>query len=56
MDGAVATLDIVAGIGISPFVIVAHGIANAVADGFFVTAANHSGSKAERDNTCCWRD
>ena len=53
LDGAVTTFAIVAGVagaGLSPFVIVALGLANVLADGFSMAAANYSGSKAERDN------
>ncbi len=53
IDGAVTTFAIVAGVagaGLSPFVIVALGIANVLADGFSMAAANYSGTKAERDN------
>ncbi|HKL65464.1 MAG TPA: VIT1/CCC1 transporter family protein [Roseovarius sp.] len=53
IDGAVTTFAIVAGVagaGLSPFVIVALGIANVLADGFSMAAANYSGTKAEFDN------
>ena len=53
IDGAVTTFAIVAGVagaGLSPFVIVALGIANVLADGFSMAAANYSGTKAELDN------
>jgi len=53
IDGAVTTFAIVAGVagaGLSPFIIVALGIANVLADGFSMAAANFSGTKAERDN------
>jgi len=53
IDGAVTTFAIVAGVagaGLSPFVIVALGMANVLADGFSMAAANYSGTKAERDN------
>lgn len=53
IDGAVTTFAIVAGVagaGFSPFVIVALGIANVLADGFSMAAANFSGTKAELDN------
>jgi len=53
IDGAVTTFAIVAGVagaGLSPFVIVALGIANVLADGFSMAAANYSGIKAEQDN------
>jgi len=53
IDGAVTTFAIVAGVagaGLSPFIIVALGIANVLADGFSMAAANYSGTKAELDN------
>ena len=53
IDGAVTTFAIVAGVagaGLSPFVIVALGVANVLADGFSMAAANFSGTKAELDN------
>ena len=53
IDGAVTTFAIVAGVvgaGLSPRVIVALGIANVLADGFSMAAANYSGIKAEADN------
>ncbi|KIC46693.1 membrane protein [Ruegeria sp. ANG-S4] len=53
IDGAVTTFAIVAGVagaGLSPFIVVALGIANVLADGFSMAAANYSGTKAERDN------
>ena len=53
IDGAVTTFAIVAGVagaGLSPFVIVALGIANVLADGFSMAAANYSGTKAELEN------
>ena len=53
IDGAVTTFAIVAGVagaGLSPFVIIALGIANVLADGFSMAAANYSGTKAELDN------
>lgn len=53
IDGAVTTFAIVAGVagaGLSPFVIVALGLANVLADGFSMAAANYSGIKAEQDN------
>lgn len=53
IDGSVTTFAIVAGVagaGLSPFVIVALGIANVLADGFSMAAGNYSGTKAERDN------
>ena len=59
IDGAVTTFAIVAGVagaGLSPFVIVALGIANVLADGFSMAAANYSGTKAELDNTRRLRD
>lgn len=53
IDGSVTTLAIVAGVmgaGLSPFVIVALGLANVLADGFSMAAGNYSGTKAEVDN------
>ncbi|GGH34507.1 Predicted Fe2+/Mn2+ transporter, VIT1/CCC1 family [Cribrihabitans marinus] len=53
IDGSVTTFAIVAGVagaGLSPFVIVALGVANVLADGFSMAAANYSGAKAEADN------
>ncbi len=53
IDGAVTTFAIVAGVagaGLSPFVIVALGLANFLADGFSMAAGNYSGTKAEKDN------
>ena len=53
IDGAVTTFAIVAGVagaGLSPFVILALGTANVLADGFSMAAANYSGTKAELDN------
>ncbi len=53
IDGAVTTFAIVAGVvgaGLSPRVIIVLGIANVLADGFSMAAANYSGSKAEADN------
>lgn len=53
IDGAVTTFAIVSGVagaGLAPFVIIALGIANVLADGFSMAAANYSGTKAELDN------
>ncbi|MGI9390750.1 MAG: VIT1/CCC1 transporter family protein [Boseongicola sp.] len=53
IDGTVTTFAIVAGVagaGLSPIVIVVLGLANVLADGFSMAAANYSGSKAEQDN------
>lgn len=53
IDGAVTTFAIVAGVagaGLSPFVIIALGVANVLADGFSMAAANYSGTRAELDN------
>ena len=53
VDGAVTTFAIVAGVmgaGLSPRVIIALGVANVLADGFSMAAANYSGTKAEADN------
>ncbi|MCE8510898.1 VIT1/CCC1 transporter family protein [Ruegeria pomeroyi] len=53
IDGSVTTFAIVAGVagaGLSPFVIVALGLANVLADGFSMAAGNYSGTKADLDN------
>lgn len=53
IDGTVTTFAIVAGVagaGLPPYVIVALGLANVLADGFSMAAANYSGTKAEHDN------
>ncbi|MEL6419477.1 MAG: VIT1/CCC1 transporter family protein, partial [Pseudomonadota bacterium] len=53
IDGSVTTFAIVAGVagaGLSPFVIVALGLANVLADGFSMAAGNYSGARADRDN------
>ncbi len=53
IDGSVTTFAIVAGVagaGLSPFVIVALGLANVLADGFSMAAGNYSGTKVELDN------
>lgn len=53
IDGSVTTFAIVAGVagaGLSPFVIVALGLANVLADGFSMAAGNYSGTKADADN------
>ncbi|MBJ3762991.1 VIT1/CCC1 transporter family protein [Maribius pontilimi] len=53
IDGAVTTFAIVAGVagaGLSPFVIVALGLANVFADGFSMAAGNYSATKAEVDD------
>ncbi len=53
IDGCVTTFAIVAGVagaGLSPFVIVALGLANVLADGFSMAAGNYSATKADRDN------
>lgn len=53
IDGSVTTFAIVAGVagaGLSPFVIVALGLANVLADGFSMAAGNYSGTKAEQDD------
>jgi len=53
IDGAVTTFAIVAGVagaGLSPFVIVALGLANVLADGFSMAAGNYAGTKADADN------
>ncbi|WP_170416790.1 VIT1/CCC1 transporter family protein [Ruegeria atlantica] len=53
IDGSVTTFAIVAGVagaGLSPFIVVALGLANVLADGFSMAAGNYSGTKAELDN------
>lgn len=53
IDGTVTTFAIVAGVagaGLSPFIVVVLGLANVLADGFSMAAANYSGIKAEQDN------
>jgi len=53
IDGSVTTFAIVAGVagaGLSPFIIVALGLANVLADGFSMAAGNYSGTKADADN------
>lgn len=53
IDGAVTTFAIVAGVagaGLSPFIIVALGLANVLADGFSMAAGNYSATKADSDN------
>ncbi|SHG76739.1 VIT1/CCC1 transporter family protein [Marivita hallyeonensis] len=53
IDGSVTTFAIVAGVagaGLSPWVIIALGIANVLADGFSMAAGNYSGTKAEIDD------
>lgn len=53
IDGSVTTFAIVAGVagaGLSPWVIIALGIANVLADGFSMAAGNFSGTKAELDD------
>ena len=53
IDGTVTTFAIVAGVagaGFSPIVIVVLGLANVLADGYSMAAANYSGSKADQDN------
>ena len=53
IDGTVTTFAIVAGVagaGLSPFIVVILGLANVLADGFSMAAANYSGTKADQDN------
>ncbi|MEO1788560.1 MAG: VIT1/CCC1 transporter family protein [Pseudomonadota bacterium] len=59
IDGAVTTFAIVAGVvgaGLSTRVIIILGIANVLADGFSMAAANYSGTKAEADNIARLRE
>lgn len=53
IDGAVTTFAIVAGVAgasLSASIILILGLANLIADGFSMAAANYSGTKAERDD------
>ena len=53
IDGSITTFAIVAGVagaGLSPFVIIALGLANVLADGFSMAAGNYSATKAELDD------
>lgn len=53
IDGTVTTFAIVAGVagaGLSPFVVVVLGLANVLAEGFSMAAADYSGTKADQDN------
>lgn len=53
IDGAVTTFALVSGVqgaGFSPTIIVTLGLANVLADGFSMAAANYSGTKAEVDD------
>ena len=53
IDGSVTTFAIVAGVagaGLSPFVIVALGIANVLADGFSMAAGNYSATRTELED------
>jgi VIT1/CCC1 family predicted Fe2+/Mn2+ transporter len=53
IDGSVTTFAIVAGVagaGLSPWIIIALGIANVLADGFSMAAGNYSATKAELDD------
>ncbi|MEX0287334.1 MAG: VIT1/CCC1 transporter family protein [Paracoccaceae bacterium] len=59
IDGSVTTFAIVSGVagaGLSPFVIIALGIANVLADGFAMAAGNYSATKAETDNIARLRE
>ena len=59
IDGSVTTFAIVAGVagaGLSPWIIIALGIANVLADGFSMAAGNYSGTKAELDQIRRLRD
>lgn len=52
MDGAVTTFAIASGVegaGMAPSVVIVLGIANVLADGFSMAAANYLGTKADRD-------
>ena len=53
IDGSVTTFAIVAGVagaGLSPWIIIALGMANVLADGFSMAAGNYSATKAELDD------
>lgn len=53
IDGSITTFAIVAGVagaGLSPYIIVALGVANVLADGFSMAAGNYSATKAELDD------
>ncbi|MGE0407910.1 MAG: VIT1/CCC1 transporter family protein [Amphiplicatus sp.] len=53
IDGAVTTFAVVAGVagaGLSSGVVLVLGLANLLADGFSMAAANYTGTKAERDD------
>ncbi|SEP14926.1 Predicted Fe2+/Mn2+ transporter, VIT1/CCC1 family [Salinihabitans flavidus] len=53
IDGSITTFAIVAGVagaGLSPFVIVALGLANVLADGFSMAAGNYAATKSELDD------
>ncbi|WP_226623030.1 VIT1/CCC1 transporter family protein [Alloyangia pacifica] len=53
IDGSVTTFAIVAGVAgaeLSPYIILALGFANVLADGFSMAAGNYSGTKAELDD------
>ncbi|WP_353471501.1 VIT1/CCC1 transporter family protein [Salipiger sp. H15] len=53
LDGSVTTFAIVAGVAgaeLSPFIILALGFANVLADGFSMAAGNYAGTKAELDD------
>ncbi|NKB28196.1 MAG: hypothetical protein GKR99_11805 [Rhodobacteraceae bacterium] len=53
IDGAVTTFALVSGVqgaGLSPTIIVTLGLANVLADGFSMAAANYSGTKADSDD------
>ncbi|MEO1775357.1 MAG: VIT1/CCC1 transporter family protein [Pseudomonadota bacterium] len=59
MDGTVTTFALVSGVagaGLADSVIVALGVANVLADGFSMAAANFSGAKSERDDQRRIRD
>lgn len=53
IDGTVTSFAIVAGVagaGLSPFIVVILELANVLADGFSMAAANYLGTKADQDN------
>jgi len=53
IDGSVTTFAIIAGVagaGLSPFVVLALGFANVLADGFSMAVGNYAGTKSEQDD------
>ncbi|WP_158968909.1 VIT1/CCC1 transporter family protein [Chachezhania sediminis] len=59
IDGSVTTFAIVAGVagaGLSPFIVLALGFANVLADGFSMAVGNYSATKAQVDNVARVRE